>query len=158
MYLAKEAKIVNGLSPQDVDGDGAIAGDYVSMKGYDHCTVIIHMGVVGAAGAVTLTQATDVSNSQSDAKTLGFSYQYNNIGLTTDTLTETAVTSNTFDHSANAENIYVIEVDARQLDTANGFDCFRVNIAAQAGGSTILSILYILTEARYGNAVSAITD
>lgn len=157
MYIAKECKVVNGLVPQDVNGAGAVSGTYVSMKGWDHLTVILHLGAVGAASAVTLTQAQDVS--ATGAKALSFNYQYNNVGLTTDTFTETAVASNTFNHSANANNIYLIEIEARQLDTANNFDCVQVNVAAQAGAATLMSIIYVLSGSRYSEtALSAITD
>lgn len=158
MYLVKKSKIVSGLTPQDVNGAGAISGDYVSMKLYNHCTVILHFGAVGDAAAVTLTQAQDVS--ATGAKALAFTKQWANEGLTTDTFTETTVSSNTFNHAATASNLYVIEIDARELDVDNGFDCFKVGVAAQAGAATLLSILYILSEPRYeqDSLPSAIVD
>lgn len=160
MLLVQNSKIVSALSPQDVNGDGALVCDYVSLKYYNHLTVILHMGVVGDAAAVTMKQATDVNNSQSDAKALAINYMWANVGLTTDTLTKTAVTSNTFNHAATAENIYVLEFDAAELDINNGFDCAALSIAAQAGASTIISVLYILTEPRYAGTSppSAIVD
>lgn len=157
MYLAKEAKIVLANVPVDIN-NLAVTGDYVSMKGYGHLTIILQFGANGTGVALTLKQATDVTNSASDEKALSFTKIYANVGLATTDLTETAVTSDTITLGNDPNNLYVIEIDARSLDVPNGFDCVRFNYASGAG-TTILSVLYILSEPRYDqNSVNAIVD
>jgi len=105
-----------------------------------------------------LKQATDVTNSLSDEKALSYDKIYINVGLSTTTLTETTVTSDTYTVGSDPNNLYVIEIDAAELDVNNGFDCVRFNLASGAG-TTLLAATYILSGARYsGNDVNAIID
>ena len=116
MLLAQNAKIVSSNVPVDIN-NAAVTGDYVCLKDYNHLTVILHFGAVGTGTAVTMKQATDVTNSASDEKALAINYMWANVGLTTDTLTKTAVTSNTFTVSSDPSNLYVMEFDAAELVT-----------------------------------------
>lgn len=132
-------------------GDGA----YVSMKGYQRCTVIIDVtnSTTVTGGAVTLKQATDVTNSQSDEKPLAFTKVLANTDVAAaQTLTSTAVSNNTFTtDTTNSKRLrYVIEVDAAELDGANNFDCMRVDVASMANATG--SVSYILWGARYSGA------
>ena len=88
-------KIVEGLAPIDIVS-AAHTGNHVSLKGYSHLTIIINTGAwAGGNAAITLDQSTVVAGT--DDKTLGFDFMYTNDGATTtDTLTKTAVTSDTF--------------------------------------------------------------
>ncbi len=148
-------KIVIGAVPIDTTG-AAVTGDYVSMKGYAHLTVIIVKGAwAGGTPAVTLKQATDVGNSLSDEKALSFTKQYKGTALTADTLTSNTVSSDTFSLAATANEYHVIEVDASSLDVDNGFDCVRVGIATPGSNADLICVVYILSHARYPNAVSA---
>ena len=157
MYLAKEAKIVLANVPVDIN-NLAVTGDYVSMKGFSHCTMILQFGAVGTGTALTLKQATDVTNSLSDEKALSYDKIYINVGLSTTNLTETAVTSDTYTVGNDPNNLYVIEIDAAELDVNNDFDCVRFNLASGAG-TTLLSAVYVLTGARYDqNTINAIVD
>ena len=157
MYLAKEAKIVLANVPVDIN-NLAVTGDYVSMKGYGHLTIILQFGANGTGVALTLKQATDVTNSLSDEKALSFTKIYANVGLATTDLTETAVTSDTVTLGSAPNNLYVVEVNARDLDVTNGFDCVRFDYASGAG-TTLLSVLYILSEPRHDfNTFNAIVD
>lgn len=135
--------------------------DYVSMKGYDRLTIVIAQDnattVTGAA--ITLKQATAVAGTSE--KALAFTKMWANIDTgAADTLTETAVTSNTFttDTTDNKNLLYVIEVKAEDLDVANGFDCVRVDSLLMA--NAVGFVQYILHGARYASplAVAAITD
>ena len=128
------------------------------MKGYGHLTIVLQFGANGTGVALTLKQSTDVTNSLSDEKALSFTKIYTNVGLATTDLTETAVTSDTITLGNDPNNLYVVEVDARDLDVNNGFDCVRFNYASGAG-TTLLSVLYVLTEPRHDfNTFNPITD
>lgn len=157
--LVFNSKIVSSNVPVDI-ANGAVTGDYVSMKGYGNLAVILHFGAVGTGVAITMKQATDVSNSLSDEKALAYTKIYANAGLTTDTLTETAVSGNSYTFGNDPNQLYVIEVRAEDLDINNGFDCARVNIASGAG-TTICGIIYVLYNPRYSGLtppVSGIVD
>lgn len=135
--------------------------DYVSLKGHERCTIVIAVDnattVTGCA--ITLKQATAVAGTSE--KALAFTKMWANTDTgASDTLVETAVTSNTFttDTTDNKNLLYVIEVKAEDLDVANGFDCIRVDGLLMA--NAVGFVQYILHGSRYASpiAVSAITD
>lgn len=135
--------------------------DYVSLKGFDRCTIVIAVdnATLVTGGAVTLKQATAVAGTSE--KALSFSTMWANTDVSaSDTLTETAVTSDTFTTTTtdNKNALYVIEVKASDLDVANGFDCLRVDVLSMA--NAVGFVQYILHDARYASpaAISAITD
>ena len=155
--LVDKAKIVTGVAPVALTADG----DFVSMKGFQKLTVIISVdnGNTVTGGAITLDQAQDVS--ATGAKALAFTNVYANTDVAaSDTLTATTVTSNTFTtNTTNAKNLlYVIEIDATDLDMDNNFDCVRVGCASMA--NAVGCVLYILHGPRYADALArtAITD
>jgi hypothetical protein len=148
--LIEQAKIVSGFGPA---GASTSTSDFVSLKGYERCCVIISTlnGSTVTGSAVTLNQATDVGNS--GGKALAFSTQYANVDTAaTDTLVETAVTSNTFTtNTTNSKSLMnVIEVKATDLDVANGFDCFAVKLATSA--NTTHTVTFVLYPAKYGKS------
>lgn len=135
--------------------------DYVSLKGYERCSIVIAVdnATTVTGGAVTLKQATAVAGT--NEKALAFaSYFANTDTGAGDTLTETTATSNTFttDTTDNKNQLYVIEVNAADLDVANGFDCVRVDVLSMA--NAVGFVQYILHGARYASqlSVAAITD
>ena len=156
--LVQDCKIVQGLAPCTPSSS---TPDYVSLKGWDHLTVIISCdNATSVTGSdITLKQATDVSGS--NEKALAFSkYWANTDTASGDTLTETAASSNTFttDDTDNKNLLYVIEVDADTLDTENGFDCVRAGTGNAS--NTVIDVVYILSRGRYASAEarSAIAD
>jgi hypothetical protein len=135
--------------------------DYVSMKGYERCTIVIAVDNASTVtgGAVTLKQATAVAGT--GEKALAFDTVFANTDTGAgDTLTETAVTSNTFTTATtdNKNLLYVIELNAADLDVTNGFDCVRVDVLSMA--NAVGFVQYILHGARHASplAISAITD
>lgn len=135
--------------------------DYVSLKGYDRCTIVIAVdnATTVTGGAITLKQATAVAGT--GEKPLAFTTMWANIDTgAADTLVETAVVSNTFttDTTNDKNLLYVIEVKASDLDVTNGFDCVRVDSLLMA--NAVGFVQYILHDARYASpvAISAITD
>ncbi len=156
--LVDSAKLVTGL---DSIVPSSSTPDYVSLKNYGHFTAVILVknATTVTGSAITLKQATAVAGTSE--KALAFTKVWSNIDTgATDTLVETTVSSNTFTtDSTNSKNLmYVIEVDAAELDTANGFDCIRVG-TANATAATV-TVLYVLSNPRYAGATppAAITD
>lgn len=131
------------------------AGDaaYVSMKNYHRAQIIIDVtnGTTVTGGAVTLKQATAVAGT--GEKALGFTRMLANIDVGAgQTLTETSVGSNTFTTDAtNSKRLrYVIDVQASDLDSANSFDCLRVDVAGMANATG--QVTYVLYGAKYTGA------
>ena len=135
--------------------------DYVSLKDYEQFTAIITVknATTVTGSAITLKQATAVAGTSEKALSFTSVWQSIDAGAS-DVLAETAVVSDTFttDDTDSKDLIYVVEVDAAELDTNNGFDCIRVG-TADATAATV-NVTYILRGARYPQAVmtSAIVD
>ena len=158
--LVDFCKVVQACPPAALTSTAG-DGDYVSLKNYSRCTIIISVdnGNTVTGGAVTLLQATTVAGGSE--KALAFSKMYADINTAVgDTLVETAVVSNTFTtDTTNASNLlYVIEVQASDLDIDNGFDCLRIDVASMA--NAVGAVIYVLHGTRYSSpiAISAITD
>ena len=156
--LVENAKIVMGLPPIL---PVSASTDWVSMKNYDRCTVIIlaDNATTVTGSAITMDQATDVSGTGTE--TLGFTKMWANIDTgATDTLVETTVTSDTFTtDTTNDKNLmYVIEVKAEDLDFGAAYDCFQVDLATAV--ASIMSVCYVMWNSRYAKATppSAIID
>lgn len=138
--------------------------DYVSMKNCSRARILIPVlnGTTVTGSAISLTQATDVSNTA--GKTLAFTTAYAalNTGAAgnTDVLTAFAVTSNTFTtNTTNAlTHLYVIELNDGDLDIPNGFDCFRVNTGNSVNAT--LSVIVELYPAKFAKTLlpSSIAD
>lgn len=158
MRLVENCKVVVGAVPIDTTG-AAVDGDYVSLKGYSHCTIIIMQGAwAGGTPAVTLVQATDVSGTSE--KALGFDYYWLGTALTDDNYAKTAVTSDTYNLAATANRVNIIEIEASDLDIDNGFDCLAIDIASPGSNADLISVVYILSGTRYPMAdpITAIAD
>ncbi len=131
---------------------------YVSMRGWNHLTVVITVrNVTTVTGsAITLKQATDIANAGSDEKTLAFDTMWANIDTAaSDVLVKTAVTSNTFTTDTTNSKLlkYIIEVDAESLDVDGGFDCVRAGTGNAV--ANVVNIEYILSGQRFGGQTSS---
>lgn len=156
--LLEQVKFVQGLAPIT---PSTSVPDYVCLKNYTKMCVVIDIdnGATVTGTAITLKQAQAVVNT--GEKALAFDKVWANLNTAaTDTLVETAVSSNTFTSltTDNLNLMYVIEIDPATLDVANGFDCVRVGTGNAVNAVT--SVLYILWPAKYGRATppSAIVD
>ena len=150
--------IVEGFAPIDTVS-AAQTGNMISLKNAAHVTIIINTGSwAGGTSAVTLEQATDVTDSASSSKALGFSWMWTNDGAATaSSLTKTAVTANTFTADTAAQ-MYVIEVDADTLDVDNGYDCLQVLTATPGANADLISATYILSGTRYGGDTTPLSN
>lgn len=163
--LVEEAQIVAAIIPVDSQS-GANNGDYVSLKNYDRCTILVYKaaGVAGDDPVITVTQAQDVAGTA--VKALNFTRVDAKVGAQTGVGTFTTVTQaagNTYTDlvSAEAQGLFAIEFKSEDLDVNNGFDCLKVAVPdTGAGGAQLLCALYILRGARFGAVPlpSAIVD
>ena len=149
-----EVTFVEAVPPADYNNT-AVDGNYISMKGYDHCTIIINTGTMNDSSAVTINRATAVDATGEDAGGVEFDYMYTNDGATTlSALTKTAVTADTFDiDTSNA--MYVIEIPADSIkgSSTTAYDCIQLALAAPSATSNIYGATYILWKGRYKSDV-----
>lgn len=156
MLKLQHEKILWANEPKNYTG-AAATKKYVSLKDYSHLTAIIITGAWAAgAAAVTLVQATAVAGTGEKALALA---KYWHDEATSGTLVETTASSDTFDLDT-ANKLYVVEIDAAQLDVSNGFDCCAVAVASPGANADLYGIAYILSGARYRGATppSALVD
>lgn len=156
-HLHETHAIVTGLAPIT---PSTSTPDYVSLKGTIKFTavIVVDNATTVTGSAITLKQATTVA--AGGEKALAFTLMWANVDTAAaDTLTETAVTANTFTTAAvdNKNMIYIIEVDPADLDKDNNFDCIRVGAADAT--AAVLSITYF-SELKHKRALplTQITD
>ena len=129
--------------PKDITGS-AQAGDYISLKEAAGIVFVITQGAwAGGTPAVTISQATDVTNSLSDAKAVSFTEVYRKTGISNTKWSRVAVTSDTFNLTTTANTVTAIEIGVDQLDRSNGFDCVQLNITSLMAFKTANSWLIL---------------
>ena len=165
MRLVEEFQIVNAIVPVDLQ-TGANAGDYVSLKNYRHCTVLITTGIGTAGDDPVISQFQAKTVAGGDEKALNISTIWHKVGATAVTavgewtkVTQTAAATYDSDAIDGAENVamFILEIDADDLDVDNGFDCYRVHVADVGSNAMLGCATYILSQPRFP-AIEAITD
>ena len=124
--LIETQKFIMASAPLDHNAS-AMTAEYVSLKGYDHLTIVIQVGAwAGGTAAVSLLEATDVA--ASGAQALNMDNMWTDVAAT-GTLVKTAVTADTFNLStASVGKQYIIEIDAN-----DDFTFFPEGVAVTAG-------------------------
>ena len=155
MTLPHGAKIVEAITPQ---AGGAITGDYVCLKNYHCCTIIVSVAQANVAPmAITIEQATTVAAAGTIPITQTIPIWANETCATTDTLVRAADAVGFTTSAAQLNKIIVFKVDASHLDAT--FDCLTV-ITAASDATNITSAIYILEPSRYSSSTppSAVID
>ncbi len=158
MMLPQNAKICEAIKPQT--GAAARSGDWVSLKGYNKCMIIVHIAQGNAATtAITVDKATDVAGTgESTGITMNNWWYCKDTPTTSDTYTKgTAAASITSSATGTGSSIYVIDIAAEEL---GAYDCVQVELG-QSHASNLVSAMYVLYEPRYADStmpVSAIAD
>ena len=154
--LVQEMKFINGAEPKSY-ANTAMTAEYVSLKNYNHLTILIHSGSwAGGTAAVSLLEATTVA--AGSAQALNLETMWTDIAAT-GTLVETAVASDTF-NLGTANSLWIIEIDADELDVDDGYDCVTLVVATPGANADFYCVEYILSQPRYAQATppSAIID
>lgn len=155
-WFEERVKIIGAAAPQSYSNT-AFAGRYVSMKNYQRMTIVIHTGAWAAGtAAVTLSEALNVAGGTPVA--LNMEWMWTGT-VASGLLTRTAVVADTFNLAA-ANTMYVIEVDASELNIGSLYDCVSVLVASPGANADFYSIDYYLHEPRYAQATppTAILD
>lgn len=164
--LAEQMQVVSGFLPVDMSS-AANTGDYVSLKGYERCTILFfkNAGTAGDDPTLTVQQATAVAGTGAkDLAVIDTVYVKQDTVLTSEgtftKTTQTAATSYTDATSAEDAAIWMIDIKAEDLDVDNGFDCINASVADVGTNAQIGALLYLLWPAKTAKAtlVSAIAD
>lgn len=154
--LPEQFKIVQGAAP--ITTNGAVTGDYVSLKNVHRAWVIFELNqAVGHATVCSLMRATAVAPTGGTAVTELVKIWENEATGTSDTLvaqTDAASITMTGDI---ADKQVVMQIDPELLTAT--FDCIAGKTSASSQSTNHVSMTYIL-EYRYGQATppTAITD
>ena len=174
--LVEKLQIAQAILPVSLDG-GANAGDWVSLKNYNRCAIVVFkaVGTAGDDPVIAVKQATDVAGT--GAKAVGFTRVDKKqaatnllaVGAFTKSTSAAPATNDVFDTAAGtftntdlAEQAAIIAIDikAEDLDLDNNFDCIQVSIADVGANAQIGAALYLLHDPRYSEAAlpSAIAE
>lgn len=167
------------ITPAFQDQTGAaIAGDWISLKNYRKCLILLHemRGANATATVFRVDKATAVAGTnQSTGITMNNFWYAQDVASTTgdvggtaaatvgatDTWTKgTAATSFTGSTTQSVGQWYAIEVDAGELpDSSYDYDCIQLQIVS-SNGAHYLSAWYVLYDPRYSEdlTASAIAD
>ncbi len=137
-FLTEETHIVNILPPIDIDG--GTTSDVFSMKDAAHVTIIIQMGVTGAASTITVKECDDFTPSNSTAIAFKKAAEETANGDTLGSIGSVASTG--FASSTNDNIFYTIEIDAEEL--TEGYPNLQVAFS-DPGASTLVSAVAILS-------------
>ena len=146
--IAEQGHVVNALPPLDIDA-GAQTTDAFSMAEYSHASIIIQLGVTGAASTVTVKESTDNAAAGATARAVDYYAEETAAG---DTLSaRTAATASGFATSTNDSVMYVIEINAEDL--SDGSEWVTVHLS-DPGAATFGSAVAVLSGSRYAEVQS----
>jgi len=150
-----EVTIVEAIPPADYL-TSAVDGNYISMKGYDHCTIVITTGAtVDDQTEVTINRALTVAGGSENEGGVDPEYMWTNAAdVALSALTKTAVSDGTFSvDTANAMYVIEIPADTIQGSSATAYDCIQLALDAPGATNNIYSAIYILWKGRYKSDV-----
>jgi hypothetical protein len=156
MRLAEEKKIVPLLNTEDYVA--GVSADSINMKGFHRCTFICTFGTI--AGDALLTVASGATDGTADSA-LTFHYAwatadtgtYTNATTAADILAADATSASlTVTGTAYDDRMLIVEVDASDMDIANGENWLTLSLS-NAASEGVLHIVAIL-EPRYTGNIS----
>ena len=156
--LPENFKIVQGLSP--VTSNGGADSDYVCLKNIKKAYILVEATqAVGHATVFAPYQATAVAGTSAKVLANAVKIWENEDTASSDTLVRQTDAIN-LTVTADVKNKTVLfEIDPATLDTANNFDCIKLNVSDSSQATNFVSVTFIL-ETKYAQATppAAITD
>lgn len=147
--IAECTHVVNILPPHD--SNTTATPEVFSMASAAHASIILQLGVTGAAVTVTVEACDNFTPSNTSA--IGFSY-YAETTAAGDTFGDRTTVANTgFATSTNDTIMYCIEIDAAELPA--GYPNLRV-VFSDPGATTLANAVAILSGLRHGAGPTAI--
>jgi len=144
-----------GFAPVNLAA-GANNSDWVLLRKYRRLVILFFKSAAGAGTedpTITVLQAQDNAGTGSKALTIpsGRSWTKTDADLTTiGTFTAGSPSTNTLTVASSAQKqaIWMIEIDAADLDVNNGFCAVQANVADVGTESQLGSLVYLLGEPR----------
>lgn len=143
MKLIGKNRFLCGAVPKDINGTG-VSTPYINVGRVHFAAFLVSIGVSSAVAAITLTQAKDAAGT--GAKSLKLTKYHKNEGLVTDALTEVVASGDTFNTVATANNLYIVQVDARDLDVDTDNDYCFVRLNVSDPGLSVLCAIDVVTD------------
>lgn len=141
--VAELGHVVNIIPPVDING-GVVNSDVFSLGLYARCSIIVTLGVTGAASTITVEECDDFVPTTTTA--IAFA-RYSEETAAGDTLgARTATAAAGFATSANDSIMYVIDIVASEL--TDGRPNLRI-VCSDPAAATLLSAIAVLSGARY---------
>ena len=156
--LAENFKLVSGVNNQTTNG--GVDSDYVCLKNVNKLFVVVLLDqAVGHATAIAPYQASDVAATGAKVLTNVTRILANEATTVTDTLVAQTAAKNYSVTADIAEKMIVFEIDPATLDTANNFDCVKINIADSSQATNFATVLFV-ADMKYKQATppTIITD
>jgi hypothetical protein len=146
MRISENCSIIQ-VPSVDINGSG-IASNYINMEEGKDLTIMINAGVMGAASAVTLQQATDNAGTGAKALTYTGSYSTTYSATVASQVDVPVFASGALTIAATGDNkCYLIELDASELDVSNGFSHVKL-VAADPAVASVVGATLVLTKKR----------
>jgi len=153
--LFENSHICEAIKPQTAAG--AKSGDWVSLKGYDGCLILVQIAQGNAATtAITVDKATEVAGSTtSDGITMNNWWYLLDTPTTASIWTKgTAAASITSSATGTGSSLYAIEIKAAEL---GAYDCIQLELGA-SDVANVVAASYILYNGRYDGPVAMNVD
>lgn len=146
--LSQVAKIVGCYAPKDING-GAITGDVVGTKEYDHVTFLVYVGNLAGDTTLTVEECTSAAGAGNTA--IAFNYRKASAGAAGSSELDGALTAATsagitIANASDDNKIIAVELDAAELSSGSPY--VRACLS-DPGAAGLVTIVAILTGARY---------
>jgi hypothetical protein len=153
MKFIENAQIAAGFGPVDMQ-TAANDGAWVTMKDWEHLTIVLFKaaGTAGDDPTLALQQATSLAGAGAKDLLIDRIYVKQGTLPAVDRFTEVAISPPAASYtdlvSAEIAAIWVVELDAEQLDSDGGFSCVRARVADVGGNAQLGCLWYLGTRGR----------
>ena len=149
MRFCEQNKIIPILEPQD--HQAGVSGDSFSMENYGHFTLILSFGELTGDAILTVASGADAGTATT-AETFNYRVTASELKTATgDNLgTESTSAALTLTAASYEDFMLVVEMDADELTTGQQWVTPAIS---SAGSEVLVSIVAILSEPRYAQAV-----
>lgn len=155
LHICEKMQIQPAVMPGNM-ASAALTGDWVSLANYRRCAIVFVKSVGAASQDPILTVQQAKTASGGTAKNLDAITRIDikqasaltAVGQFT-TVTQVAGHSYTSDTGGEDQALWVIDIDADELDTENGYTFVNASLNDPGTSSQLAAVLYLLHDPRY---------